>query len=525
MMKLKLILTNLLIFIGIQTYAQTLQDAIKLSSNEQFETATQAYKQLLKQQPVNGDVYYYFGDNYFKNEDADSAFYYYNKGVEVAPSNPLNYIGLGKLQQYDGRIAEAKAQFDKALAMGANKNAVVLRETAEALIKPQIKDLTQAAKLLEIATKLEPKNPEVYILTGDLYLEKNDGNNAILMYKKAQELDKKSVIAILRQGQLYGRAKNYPLALDHYRDAEKIDSSFAPAYREQGELFYKAKQYAKAKTKYKRYLELSGNNFSGKQRYASFLFLNKEYAESILLFDELEKQDTSKNFVNRLQGYARYETADFPGGLTYMTKFFNRAVNEKTKILPSDYEYLGKLYSKTGNDSLGILALQKAIEMDTAKYDLYSEIGAIYFRQKNYPKSIEAYNEKFKLSQKLNANDYFSIGRAYYFSKDFINADTSFAMVTILQSTLPIGYLWRAKAQTQLDPDSKKGLAKPNYEKFIELTTDTKKSAKDLVEAYSYLGYYYMLQKDNVNAKANWEKVGDFDPTNEKAKKALESIK
>jgi tetratricopeptide (TPR) repeat protein len=515
----------LLLTFSVSVTAQSLQEALKYTENEQFETATKAYKSLLKGQPNSGDIYYYLGENYFKNDEVDSALYFYKKGVEVAASSPLNYVGLGKLLQFEGKSSDAKIQFDKALTMGANKNITVLLKVAEALIKAPLKDLDQANKLLESAAKLDPKNPEVYILTGDLFLEKTDGNNAIANYKKAQDLDKSSVKAILRVGQLYGRAKNYTLALDKYQDAAKVDSSFAPAYREQGELYYMAKQYEKAKSKYKRYLDLAGNNFSAKQRYASFLFLNKEYKESIALFNELQKQDTTKNFVNRLLAYSLYETGDYANGNASINKFFSRAPIENTKIIASDYEYRGKLYSKTGKDSLAIIDLEKAISMDSSKYDLLSEMGAIYQKMKSYDNAINAYDRKLKVAGKLNANDYFSKGRAYYYKKDFINADTCFGSVIKFQPALPIGYLWRAKASIQLDPDSKLGLARPYYEKYVELTTDTKKFIKELTEAYEYLGYYYMVQKDNVKSKELWLKLKEIDPNNSKANKALEGIK
>jgi tetratricopeptide (TPR) repeat protein len=513
------------IFLSSSINAQTLQTAIKYTENEQFETATKAFKSLQLGQPTNGDIYYYIGENYFQNDDIDSALYYFKKGVEIAPTSPLNYVGQGKILQFESKAAEAKILFDKALAMGAGKNITVLLKVAEALIKAPQKDLDQAGKLLDLAAKLEPKNPEVYILTGDMFLEKTDGNNAIANYKKAQDLDKTSVKAILRVGQLYGRAKNYTLALDKYQDAAKVDSSFAPAYREQGELYYMAKQYEKAKSKYKRYLDLAGNNFSAKQRYASFLFLNKEYKESISLFNELQKQDTTKNFVNRLLAYSMFETGDYANGAIYINRFFTRAPSEKTKIIASDFEYRGKLYSKTGKDSLAIIDLEQSILMDTSKVDLYSDMGAIYLKMKKYDNSVKSYERKLKASNKLNANDYFSMGRAYYFNKDFMNADTCFGTVIKLQNSLPIGYLWRAKTSIQLDPDSKLGLAKPYYEKYVELTTDTKKFMKELTEAYEYLGYYYMLQKDNAKAKELWTKLKEIDPNNVKAQKALDSIK
>jgi lipoprotein NlpI len=55
--------------------------------------------------------------------------------------------------------------------------------------------------------------------------------------------------------------------------------------------------------------------------------------------------------------------------------------------------------------------------------------------------------------------------------------------------------------------------------------TDPAKSTKDLVEAYSYLGYYHYKQKEKDKAKEAWLKVAELDPGNEKAKKVLEELK
>jgi hypothetical protein len=46
-----------------------------------------------------------------------------------------------------------------------------------------------------------------------------------------------------------------------------------------------------------------------------------------------------------------------------------------------------------------------------------------------------------------------------------------------------------------IDTTSKLGLAKPVYEAMVEKTgTDTVKYAKELLEAYSYLAYYNLVQ-------------------------------
>ena len=94
--------------------AQTLADAIKLTDKEQFEKATQAFKKLLTAEPQNGEVWFYFGENYWENERADSAEVCYRQGNGVGGKFPLNKVGLGKALWSKGKKDEAQAMFTQA---------------------------------------------------------------------------------------------------------------------------------------------------------------------------------------------------------------------------------------------------------------------------------------------------------------------------------------------------------------------------------------------------------------------------
>ena len=77
--------------------------------------------------------------------------------------------------------------------------------------------------------------------------------------------------------------------------------------------------------------------------------------------------------------------------------------------------------------------------------------------------------------------------------------------------------------QQKLDPDQKKGLAKPYYEKFTLLVTpeNADKYKKQLLECYLYLGGFYATIGDVPQAHAAWKKVLELDPENKKAKDGL----
>ena len=207
-----------------------------------------------------------------------------------------------------------------------------------------------------------------------------------------------------------------------------------------------------------------------------------------------------------------------------MEKFFSKTTPDK--ILASDYEYYGKILSKLGKDSLAILKLKIAIENDTTKSELYGEIGSVYYKIKKYPEAVINYMKKIALGRGINVNDYNYLGRSYYFSSQFGKADTAFMEVVNRQPDLALGYLWRGKANSQLDPKNEKFLAKGFYETYLlKMKPEEKdKSKKDIEEAYAYLGYYYFVQKDYAASKFCWQNVKDLNVNKEyqeKAKKAL----
>ena len=507
--------------------AQTLNDALKLTTNEQFESADAAYKLLIQTQPNSGDYYFYYGENYFKNDNMEMANTMYQKGADVNPTNPLPYVGLGKVQWYKGQTAEAKANFFKATTLGAEKNATVFMKIAETYIAAPTKNLSDAFILLAKATKLEPKNPEVYILTGDAFLEQNNGTKAVENYEKAGALDPKSSRALLKQGQVWNRAKNFQLAIDTYKKAKLIDSSFAPAYREAAEIYHKAGQDKVAYSQMKKYIQLN-NDCGARARSAGFALESKFYKEAVADAKEAQKCDTNNVFLYRYLAYAQYETADYPAGLENSNKFFLKALagKDKDKVIGMDYEYRAKLLSKTGKDSLAIIDYKKALELQPEKTELNGDIANAYLKMKKYPEAIASYKVKMEKG-KFGANDYLGLTRAYYQSKDFINADSSAVQIIKAQPELQHGYLWRAKANVQLDTDNKKWAAKPFYEMYLTKVKpeDAEKNKNELIGAYNYLAAYYAEKKDCPNVKLHMQKVLELDPANAQAKKVLAGLK
>jgi len=552
-----LLYTGLFLATGL-TNAQNLQEAIAKTNNERFESAAADFRALIAKEPNKGEHYFYFGENYFKSGDSDSASIFYNKGAELNPTYPLNFVGLAKLLIAKNDINGAKAQFYKAASLSQNKSAEVYRKIGEAWLETDNKNPDEAINAANMAIKLDGKNPDGYILLGDALLEKNpsDGSAPIKQYKTATSLDPKSAKGIIREGKLYQRGRNYQLALDMYKQAESVDQNFAPAYREKAELFYLAGQPAKSIENWKKYLELNNSDFA-RYRFLSALFKNKQYADAISEYETLKSKGFANLYMERLAGYSYAEAGDkndkeaFNKGLAAINKFFELA-GPNFKYLASDYRYKGILLSKMGKDSIAFLELEKAISLDpSVASDLYTDMAGIAYRGKNYNKVIEILEKKQSTDAKaMNNTDFFNLGRAFYFNgqaklneinaiKDakqkapkeaealevFVKADSAFSGLVRLNPSWILSYIYKGRSSASIDYLSKGScLAKPYYEKVMELVKPEERAGSNknsVIEAYEYLGACFTESNDKDNATKMWTELKELDPNNVKANNYL----
>lgn len=551
----KVVMLLLMVFLPAlltKSYAQDLESAILLTKSEQFDAADRAFKSLIQQNPKSGEYYFYYGDNYLKRYFADtstvsfkdmtdSARIIFERGTLVDPGSPFCYAGLAEVALLKKDVTTAQANFDKvalllpskknkAIELEPSKHSMVLVKMADAYVKANVIDTGKVFPLLREAEKLDPKNYELYIVRGDVYFRfLNDGSSAKANYNMAQVLNPTSPMAKLREGQLWIRAKQYQLALNAYQDLVKIDSNFAPAYRELGFLLSKANRNTDAKRNFEKFLYLSAGNLAAQLQYVNTLLDLQEYQQAIAQINQILASDTSNNDLNRALAYSYFETEQYDKALIYAEKFLARAPADKVR--PSDLSYYGRILVKNKMDAKAAQVLLDAYKLDTTKPELISEAAMCYVRQKDYPKAIETYNMKVTLNA-ATPMDYYNLGKTYYNLQDFKMADSMLAIFNQQQPTYVQGFVWRARASSKLDPDSKLGTAKPVYESILEKTAaDTAKYQKERIEALYYLTFFYFQiysdtksKEDGIRAMEFGERIVAIDPNDENAVKAKQII-
>lgn len=521
-----LILISATIF-SFSAKAQTLNDALRLTDNEQYDVAEGVYKSLLQKEPNNGTYWFYYGENFWKWENPDSAKVCYAKGLEVEPANPINLVGKGKTLLEENKVAEAKSNFDKALSSAGAKSALIHMEVAEAFItSSKNKDVSYALTLLGKAVTADAKNPEVYILIGDAYTEQNDGSSAAENYNKALELNKNSAKAVVKKGVLYKRSTNLEGAQTEFENAIKIDSMFAPAHRELGEIYYTLKKLEPAKSEYKKYLSLSKNTSAARLRYAYFLFKSGDYIGTLNELNQLNKLDPENISLLRLFSYTYSEMNDSVKACQTIQKLFEKV--EESKRVQKDYLYYAKCLAKNGQDSLAVINMQKAYSMDSTNTDLFKDMGDLLMKMKRYAEAADMYQKKVDSGKAVSSTDYINLGKAYLSSKQLEKSDSALAKVNELLPTWSYGYLLRAQVNANIDSTSEKNLAKPYYEKYLEIvladTANFSKYKNGIVEAYRYLGYYYFKLNSIQKTREYMNKILDIIPNDKQAKDVINGL-
>jgi len=594
------LLTGLVAFcIGGAAQSQDLNSAISLTRSEQYDEASKIFKELIQKEPGNSRNYYYYGENYLLEYFSDTisnslvvatkeARDIYNKGVSANPNDPLNYVGLAKVAYYlgDNKTADemrAKAKSFllpykkiKKMTPPAPEYAFTLAKIAESYIKENTVDTSLALPLIREAVKIDPKNSNIFLIAGDIYMLVNDGSSAIKNYNLAQYANPQSPTANMKIGYVYVKGRALQTAIPFFEEAIKLNANYAPAYRELGQLYWRAGRYEQSKEYFKKYLELTAGNIPAKIRYVNSLFYAGDYEEVITNVEEILAVDKSRGYMNRLAGYSYYdkEDPDYDKALSFMETLFKSVAPEF--ILKKDHLYVARIllkknqnyskivdeqnslknqldreksrfaaanaatkpkYKATIDDLTNKISnlqseitkadkdldrafqeFEKVLEFNPEDKAVLNEMANSYYVTRRYDMAAKTWGRMIDLG-KNDVEDYMQIGRAFYNGEKYKSADSVFNIVTKQWPDHIPAYVYIARTYSRMDPDTKLGLAKPKFETLLEKAgADSVKNSANMVEAFSYLGYYNMESGNYTIAKEYYNRMINIDPNNKENK-------
>lgn len=480
--------------------AQTIDDAITATNNEQYDKADQILQNLAKSAP-SSIVYYRLGENTMMNFFSDSisnslkvisaeAKQQFEKGIAINANDPLNYVGLAKVAAYLGDKKTADEMRLKAKSLlppykkvskiqNPKEYAYTLAKLAESYIVFDNVDTTAAMPYIREALTIDETNGEIYIIAGDIYILVNNGSLAIRNYNKAQDLNPKSPLANMKIGSIYFKGRNLQAAIPYYQQAIASDKNFAPAYRELGQLYSMAAMFKESKENYEIYLKLTNQNIPAKIRYVNALFFSKNYSEVIKVVQEIFAVDKSRAYLNRIAGYSSYEQGDYTMALNYMNSLF--AELPADRIIQKDYIYLARILMKKNQNFS-----KMAEELDKANVDLENLRDKIE-SLKGAAKENEKANEAALVAKVAEVQSNISASE-----KEITRAYEAYDKAIVFNG------------EEDLNLISEKAIAQYNSRRYVEAADTWKRlidKGKDGEDVFLKVGKSYYQGKDFVKAE------------------------
>lgn len=378
-----------------------------------------------------------------------------------------------------------------------------------------------------------------FILLGDIEAISDNGGGAAAQYEQAIYVDPKNPDAYYKYANVYRKISpsGAVAKLNELRQQRPDIAVDALA----GRIYYMSNEFDKALAAYDK-ADKNKMEERDLSDYAMSAFFKQKYDKAL----EVAKFGLSKNprhaAFNRLAFFNSTELKKYDDALMYADALFNKS--DSAKFSYYDYTYYG-------NALIGAKQPQKAIEMyelalkqedmdnKAKRAGVVKQLSDAYRDMEDFPNAIKHYKDYLASMEKPTANDLAALASLHMQHgatlKDneqveaFKMADETYAdLAQKYENAMEYATFMRARVNGQMDPDQSKGLAKPYYEKLVELIgpkteLDATEKAR-LKESYHYLISYYFIQKDDkATAKDYAAKMLVIDPENQIAKQVMDA--
>ncbi len=506
----------------------------------ELKIAKQIFLNELPQKPAASN--YYLGEVAYAEGNLEGAKDFYNKALAADPEFSLANVGLGKYYLKSKNTKAAEDAFS--LALKKNKKDVTVNVAiADAYFANGQEDKANAK--IDEAIKADKKSPLPYILQGEMLEAKGNVGDAAGKYDMANLFDPTNTLAYLKSAKVYQNI-NFQLAIEKLKKVLEINPNYYIAYREIGNIYTGRGFYPQAIEAYTEFFKNKTYTVTDITRFASDYYFTKNYDAAAALLKEGLAIEPNNFVLNRLYMYTLVDSKNYTDALPVAQKFFSLDAKKSDKIA-QDYMSYGDALAKNNQMSAALEQYKLGIAMDSSKVSVYKDIAGTLADANKYEEAAQFYKEYIAKADTsvVESSDYFKMGRFYFYaagalkgatdqaSKDkaigFLKeADKAFTVVTVRKPDSYLGYFWRARTNSKLDPDTKEGLAKPFYEQTVAalLKKDNGASNKpEMIESYSYLTIYNFLKGDKAAAADYCQKWIALDPDSKQAKDILAEVK
>ncbi|HEX4877670.1 MAG TPA: tetratricopeptide repeat protein [Chitinophagaceae bacterium] len=413
-----------------------------------YDKAINYFKQSINADPKFINAYNGLSKTFFENGQSDSALIYYTKAF-------ANYQDKSIVNVYIGNFYRELKQFDSA------KNYYRMAAELDPLYEEAFNNLGKASFALQQldsanfyyrkALTVNPYSAFAMINIGLVFKELKKPDSTYAYFQQAVRTEPWNPSILNSLGVIYGQEKNYDSAKKYFRKALDVRADYKLASNNLLKIFRELNQLDSVTNFLKGsslmdpgslgYLDEMGRVFLEQKRYDSA----RKYYRIALAKDPLNPQILN-NMGLAFQGLKRYDSAKIyvqramqadPNNQVFWTnlavifrqlKLFDSASFYYRKQMLGKQNITAQVYLTIGNvmedmklyDS-AVVYFKKAIELDPAYVEAYSNLCAIFIQLEQADSAIAYGRKAVSLSDK-NENAYQNLGLAFHVKEMYDSA-------------------------------------------------------------------------------------------------------
>ena len=367
-----------------------------------------------------------------------------------------------------------------------------------------------------------------YLLLGDIEASYgNDGGKAAGYYNQAINFDPKNPEGYKKWAMVY-RKISPSQAAKKLQDMkamcpnEDVDAITAHIYMLAGDEKQAYENYAKS--------DVSKLDKSYLNEYVRASYFTGHFEDALKAAEAGLKLEPRNPTFNRLAMFSNYELKKYDDAKTYIHKYFNET--DSAKFSEYDHFYTALIYQALEDLENMYVHYDKALELvnDSSmikRHAILKSVSDSYLKDQQFDNAIKYYQDYLACKPELNSDDMEGLAKIYskYADADeanrpeligkAIDAYKAMAEKFPIQSTYAAYQC--ATMNNKLDKTGEKGLAKPDYQKVIDLLESKadRDNGENTMLKYSY---HYMMSnafiygKNKALAKEYADKILAIDP-------------
>ena len=233
---------------------------------------------------------------------------------------------------------------------------------------------------------------------------------------------------------------------------------------------------------------------------------------------------------NRLAMFSNYELKKYDAAKAYIHKYFNET--DSAKFSEYDHFYTALIYQALEDLENMYIHYDKALELvnDSSmikRHAILKSVSDSYLKDQQFDNAIKYYNEFLACKPDLNSDDMEGLAKIY---SKYADADEARKTELVgkaidaykaMADKFPIQSIYAAyqcaTMNNKLDKTGEKGLAKPDYQKVVELLANKadRDNSENTMLKYSYhylMSNAFIYGKNKALAKEYADKILAIDP-------------